>query len=227
MGYSPEGSLDMLVKLTLIYLILSVSTGCSFFSSQYALLDSRKVCHANTSHEVIHGDKTGYLSSAATADTRIASPTGIYTLFGNRLSSNKNDAGCVFLLNNSTGQVNLVFDEYARDIGIIWSPDGERFVINDYYGSGQSTSRVYHVKVPSQPIVDIEELLLKEEENNPGSFSFMKNDKTYIQTLGWHSNDRIKVTVHGWGDNNTNGYRIYMDYVLGKGMENIHIFKRK
>ena len=42
----------------------------------------------------------------------------------------------LLLTNVETGSIDTFF-EYKRSIGVLWSPDGQAFAINDHYGSGE------------------------------------------------------------------------------------------
>ena len=151
----------------------------------------------------------------------VDSPAGRYAITYRKPATADNELGIVCLFDKKTNHNRGLFG-YTRDVNVQWSPGGDRFAVNDYYASNASTCRIFSMDHLAHP-VDIEELMKRAEQERPGSFGFAQNDKRYMQAVRWVSNTRITLMVWGWGEWNPSGYRAFMDYVVGKGFENVRV----
>lgn len=101
---------------------------------------------------------------------------------------------------------------YKRYVEVLWSPDGSYLLINDHGGSDYSGCMIISFRDANKRI-DVSELL----RNGAESRSVTKNHHVFIEGVEWLGNDRIVVTVHGYGDIDPNGFIQSYVYEIGKG----------
>jgi hypothetical protein len=161
-----------------------------------------------------------------TPNRQLVSPTGEYLLIDRKPNNDKDGyIGQVFLFDKRSGRMITVVEEYTHSISASWSPDGAHFFLDDYYGSGIGTCRIYSVTDATHSVVDFIELLTKAEDPTLRSFPPMANYATEIAGLRWLSDTSIEVTVLGRGiDNPDDNYKAFMEYSLVKGVQNLRIY---
>jgi hypothetical protein len=144
--------------------------------------------------------------------------TGGYTLIMNVWMGTGRE-GDFWLKDNTTGKRKKVW-EFYRDANAKWSPKGDRFYINNFYGSTNAKCLVFSLDALKQP-VDLEKLLQDMEEKKPGTAPFVNYGHVYIAGVKWVSDDNLRVDAFGHDDENRRGFEFHMNYVWGKGFTQI------
>jgi hypothetical protein len=100
---------------------------------------------------------------------------------------------------------------YPRWIATLWSPRGDRLIVNDHAGSNYSDAYVF---VFSHGVrhINIQEQLKRDFPGNPTLF---QNDHVYIDGVRWMGENRIEIKVYGHGSANPGGFVEYFEYRLG------------
>jgi hypothetical protein len=115
---------------------------------------------------------------------------------------------------------------YTRGLGILWSTHTQRLVIDDHYASDYANCIVYDFDRSPAIRFDIRAELQRRIADHREIFV---NDHVYIDCAAWTSDDRVRVAVHGYGNNwpNASGpprereIRLDAIYTLGHGFSSI------
>jgi hypothetical protein len=98
---------------------------------------------------------------------------------------------------------------YGRSVEVMWSPQGNKLVINDHGGSDYSNCVVFDVN--THKYIDIEKELQQQQRYNQ---SLWKNHHVYISCIAWLSESTLSVKVHGYGDVDPNGFAARYEYTI-------------
>jgi hypothetical protein len=146
--------------------------------------------------------------------------TGKYTLIMNVwIDSEAGRMGDFWIKDNKTGKQKKVL-EFDRDASAKWSPKGDRFYINNFYGSTNATCILFSLDALTRP-VDLEKQLRQMEKKKPGAAPFVNYGHVYIAGVKWVSDDDLRVDATGIDNDNRRDFEFHMNYVWGKGITDI------
>ncbi len=146
------------------------------------------------------------------------SPDGRYLV--ENVDSDKEPHHSLLLKNLKTGGVHSLCN-YKRHVTALWSPDGQKLVVNDSAGSDFSKSLIFFVD-QSGPPVDIGAKLLQSLKDPADRRSVSGNHHVYVAVTNWQGNQAVKLRVWGYGDVDPKGFsRLYL-YTLDGSFRRAH-----
>ena len=127
----------------------------------------------------------------------VLSPDGRYKVLNVLCSSPADDKRAVLVLLNVKSGVRRTLYPYTRDATVVWSPDSQRFAINDYAGSNYTNNLVYSVD-PKEPPVDLQKQMDLGGLPEPGR-KIQEVDHLYYSVINWRSANEVKLLAWGHG----------------------------
>jgi len=118
--------------------------------------------------------------------------------------ANRRMAHMLVLVNFRTNQLRHVRD-YGRGADVAWSPDSERFLVNDHFASDESDCFIYDRN--TLQVTRLSPILVVAL---PEMKKFFQYDPNYLNCERWISNRALFVHFYGWGGDTPSGF----DYVL-------------
>jgi hypothetical protein len=134
--------------------------------------------------------------------TKLESPDGKFIV--ENVDSDKEPHHVLLLRTKRTDKVRTLY-AYRRQVGVLWSPDGSKVVVNDYAGSDFSTSLVFFVG-PEIPPLDLKEGVLGLLKGSPELRSITDNGHVYFEVARWDGNNAVRLKVWGYGEIDPKGF---------------------
>ncbi len=150
--------------------------------------------------------------------TSAISPNGKYIV--NSIENTSGRTNHVLILEDSSSSKKWPFYEYDRHVEVLWSPKGDRLIINDHAESNQSTCILYDVSHRTM------ENLWKIIENSGIEKSALSNDHVYVSCARWLADDRVEVALSAYGDANPEGIDKVGNYQVGSNQIKLKVVKK-
>lgn len=151
------------------------------------------------------------------------SPNGRYTI--ENLNRTEEPHHILMLKDNGNNTVRKLYS-YDREASIVWSPDSQKLLLNDYAGSDYTLNYILYVN-EQRPVVDLKQALVQNMAKKERR-SATNNDHFYVSGLEWIEDSKVKLIAWGHGSQNPNGFcRCYI-YVMTGGVtrcKNFHLKK--
>jgi len=171
-------------------------------------------------------------SSAATASSQkvmqfpgessqIASPNGRYVLVNVDSESEEHtlalgDNHELYLRDLRNGKEKKIY-AYGRAVEALWSPTGNKLMINDYGGSNYANCIIFFFDI-GRTSIDVQEQLWKKMRYNKSIFG---NHHVYIVGKKWFSEKRVKIKIFGHGDVDPHGFTLWYQYLIGDSFKKL------
>jgi len=107
---------------------------------------------------------------------------------------------------------------YGRGVEVLWSPNSQLFIVNDYAGSDYSRCRVYPVEAGKAPIEAWDDLLASQSASVRSLL--LDNHHVYIAAMRWVTAISFDLKAWGYGDNSPSGFVRHFSYTVGQGFQN-------
>lgn len=145
---------------------------------------------------------------------KVESPDGRYVI-RNSDNLHESPAHTLTLLDKNNNSATKIY-MYARHVDVLWSPNSDSFIINDYEGS--DSARPVLCLVPwtgnkTDLLKQLLELLRARGEQN----FVLQNGHVYFTASKWLNKEEILCRLDGYGDANPKGFTRYYIYRLGTG----------
>jgi hypothetical protein len=124
----------------------------------------------------------------------------------------------VFLATDGSNERRELFT-YERGMEVLWSPNSQFFVVNDYAGSDYSRCRVHSVETGKAPIQIWDELLASQSANVRSLL--LDNHHVYIAATRWVTSISFNLKAWGYGDKSPSGsgFVRHFTYTVGQGFQ--------
>ncbi len=146
--------------------------------------------------------------------SRAPSPDGHFVLVN--VDSDSEPHHTVFLATRGSKATRKLF-AYGRGIEVLWSPNSQLFIVNDYAGSDYSRCRVYSVEAGKEPIEVWDELLASQGANVRSLL--LGNHHAYIAAVRWVTAISFDLKAWGYGDKSHSGFVRHFSYTVGQGFQ--------
>lgn len=133
---------------------------------------------------------------------QLPSPHGRYVV--ENVVSDKEPHHTLRLKDSGTGAVHTLCT-YQRHVTVLWSPNGKKFVVNDYAGSDFSKVLIFSVDQDGRP-EDVGAGLLQSLKNSPDWRKLADNDHVYFAVSSWDGNRAVTLKVWGHGKIEAKGF---------------------
>jgi len=120
-------------------------------------------------------------------------------------SDTQEPAHSIFLLDRKTGQRTLLY-QYGRWVNVLWSPSSSAIVVNDFFGSDDSTSVLILVS-PRLKRLNLWKLLLKSKAVTSKMRRDFQGYPVFKCAVGWFSADRLVFRVAGFREAGPTGFK--------------------
>ena len=187
---------------------------------KYPDRESRDYVSANAG-----GALTGHEDQAVrfpSATNKTKSPNGSYMLVNvdhpDEIDAD-GDWHSIFLVDAKTGGKTL-FYKYGRGVDVVWSPDSNAVVVNDYWGSNVSRSVLFALNRSNQR-VDIGEMLMKSNRPQREKESIETADHVYASVVKWLNKKTVVFKIYGYNGVDPNGFTLIYAYDVAENSFNL------
>jgi hypothetical protein len=155
------------------------------------------------------------------ARSEAKSPDGLY-IIRNSDSMTENPAHTLTLVESKGGSVVKVY-QYRRSADVLWSPDSDAFVINDYEGSDSTRPVLYKVPWTGTKTGILEELTAFLRSRHEEKLVF-NNDHIYLTVQRWINRHELlcRLEAYGAASPHGSGFKGYYVYGIGDGFRVYH-----
>ena len=147
------------------------------------------------------------------ATNKSESPNGRYVLVNidhpNEVDTDY-DWHSIFLVDTKTGGKTL-FYKYGRGVAVVWSPNSNAVVVNDYWGSNVSRSVLFALNRSNQR-VDIGQMLMKSNRPQREKESIKTADHVYASVVKWLNDKTVIFKIYGYNGVDPDGFKLVYAY---------------
>lgn len=147
-----------------------------------------------------------------------ASPGGKFSVFSEENSTGKTNH--VLILEDPTSKKKWSIYEFDRHVEVLWSPSGDKLIINDHGASNRSDCVIYDVK--NHETVSIWNIV----KSGANEKQVLSNHHAYISCSRWLTDDRVEVMLSAYGDANPDGIDKVGDYQVGSNQIKLKVVKK-
>jgi hypothetical protein len=119
------------------------------------------------------------------------------------------------LINARTGTHTTILT-YGRHVDVLWSPESQAFVVNDYEESDRAHPILFSTPWTNHP-VDMREMLIDFLKTQEMAKSIENNQHVYFVAQRWLSGSEILCELTGYGDANPKAFTAHYVYKIGAG----------
>jgi hypothetical protein len=148
----------------------------------------------------------------------VVSPNGRYSIYS--IENQSGQTNHVLMLEDTVLKKKWLVYKYDRHIDVLWSPQGDKLIINDHALSNQSDCVLYDVnKGKAVSVWKIIERIKNEK-------TVLSNHHAYISCSQWLTDDRVEVVLSAYGDLNPDGIDKVGEFQFGSSKIKLKIVKK-